>query len=130
MGGQMTIVLVDDEPFILQATARMLDDAGYDVRTCSAWSEVVAVIRQSSPDLVLLDYNMPAVKGDDICGALKRNLPDLSAKVVLFSSEEEAKLKSIARTCGADGYLSKTTGRARILDGVRGFLGLEAAPVL
>jgi DNA-binding response OmpR family regulator len=101
------ILLVDDEPFILSCTAQLLRGAGYDVHTCEQWAGVAAVVRAEEPDLILMDYNMPSLKGDDLCMILKRNVMQDNLRIIIFSSEPESDLVQITRRCGADGYIKK-----------------------
>jgi DNA-binding response OmpR family regulator len=109
------VLLVDDEPFILTVSSRLLSEAGFDVCTCGIWTELTGLIMQEQPDLIMLDYNMPGLKGDDICSVLKRNILNPGMKVVLFSSEDEAFLRSVSISCGADGYIRKNQPPAQIL---------------
>lgn len=102
-----TILLVDDEPFILSATAQLLRGAGYTVHTCEQWAGVATTVRNEEPDLVLLDYNMPTLRGDDLCTILKRNAINPGMRIVIFSSEPENDLVEITARCGADGYIKK-----------------------
>jgi CheY-like chemotaxis protein len=101
------ILLVDDEPFILSCTAQLLRGAGYEVHTCEQWAGVAAVVRTEEPDLILMDYNMPSLKGDDLCLILKRNVMQNNLRIMIFSSEPESDLIQITRRCGADGYIKK-----------------------
>jgi len=101
------ILLVDDEPFILSATAQLLRSAGHQVHTCEQWTGVATTVRNEEPDLVLLDYNMPSLKGDDLCKILKRNVINPDMKIIIFSSEPESDLVDITARCGADGYIKK-----------------------
>jgi len=107
MQRQATILMVDDEPFILSATAQFLRSSGYDVHTCDQWMGVAPVVRNTSPDLILMDYNMPGIKGDEMCKILKRNAGDGELRIVIFSSEPENDLVHIVDRCGADGYIRK-----------------------
>ncbi len=108
-GGRHRVLLIDDEPFIVEAVSRVLDQAGFDTFSCVTWAEVNGVIRDVEPDIILLDYNMPMIKGDSMCSILKRNTLNPEMRIVLFSSEEEGFLRDVARECGADGYISKST---------------------
>lgn len=101
-----TILMVDDEPFILTATAQFLRSSGYEVHTCDQWTGVATVVRNSNPDLILMDYNMPGLKGDEMCRILKRNSSS-PVRIVIFSSEPEVDLREIVDRCGADGYICK-----------------------
>jgi CheY-like chemotaxis protein len=113
-----SVLLIDDEALVLRSAASILRSAGYLVHTCTCWPDVIRTIHNTKPSLILVDYNMPGLKGDDICSVLKRNLQDRQFKVAIFSSEDEDKLARIVQECGADGYLSKTRGRAHIVEGV------------
>jgi len=112
------ILLVDDEPFILSATAQLLRNAGYEVHTCEQWVGVAGVVRDHEPDLILLDYNMPSLKGDDLCTILKRNVINPDMKIVIFSSEPEDFLIETVKRCGADGYIKKNVAGHLLLNRV------------
>lgn len=101
------ILLVDDEPFILSATAQLLRNAGHTVHTCEQWAGVATTVRIEEPELILLDYNMPSLKGDDLCQILKRNVMNPDMQIVIFSSEPEDFLIDVVAKCGADGYIKK-----------------------
>lgn len=120
------ILLVDDEPFILTATAQLLRNAGYEVVTCEQWAGVANVIRTEEPDLVLLDYNMPSIKGDDLCAILKRNVINENLRIVMFSSEPEPFLIDTVAKCGADGYIRKNVPGHVLLSSVSEHLAAQA----
>ncbi|MBN2247500.1 MAG: response regulator [Coriobacteriia bacterium] len=109
------IVLVDDESFTLNAIAGVLRAAGHEVFLCEQWATVASTVRAHRPDLVLLDYNMPALTGDKICEILKRNVLESHMRVFLFSSEPEKDLIDIADRCGADGYIRKNVPAAELV---------------
>lgn len=110
------ILLVDDESFILNATASMLRSAGHEVHVCEQWACVASTVRTHQPDLVLLDYNMPALTGDKICQILKRNVMNDRMRVVLYSAEPESDLIRITTECGADGYIRKNVPARELLE--------------
>lgn len=116
------ILLVDDEPFISRAVATVLENAGFKVTTCEQWAGVASAVRTEEPDLVLLDYNMPMLKGDSICAILKRNGARPGMKIVLFSSESPSDLLRIAAECGADGWIPKNTAPTNLVQQIRLFV--------
>lgn len=122
-----TILLVDDEPFILSATAQLLRAAGHEVHTCQEWAGVAAKVRSECPDLILMDYNMPAIKGDDLCAILKRNMSDSATKIIIFSSEPESDLIRISQQCGADGYIMKNAPGHVLLREIEGVISTTVA---
>lgn len=107
MNTRRRILIIDDEPFLLNAISTLLRGAGYEVDTCEQWVGVAGAVRSFRPDVVLLDYNMPSLRGDDICRALKHNCGSDDMRVLMFSSEPERDLEIIADRCGADGYICK-----------------------
>lgn len=115
-------MLVDDEPFILSAVGGVLRQHGFEVHTCEMWAGVARMVRLEEPDVVLLDYNMPMVKGDEICVILQRHIADLPMKIILFSSESEATLSRISEECGAHGFIRKNTPGPVLVQMLDGFV--------
>lgn len=122
-GSKQSIVLIDDEPFMLSAMSTLLGSAGYTVRTCNEWAHVASTVREAEPHLVLLDYNMPALKGDKICEILKRNMTHTDMRIFIFSSEPESDLVRIVSQCGADGYVRKSLPAAQLLVEIGNIMG-------
>lgn len=116
MGSNGTIVVVDDEPFVLEATRRLLTSAGYEVHACEQWAGIAGLVRAVDPQLILLDFNMPALRGDNVCVILKKMLSDAGTRIVIHSSEPESDLIEIVERCGADGYICKNDHSRRYLD--------------
>lgn len=125
-----TILLVDDEPFILQNTARLLRGAGHTVHTCEQWTGVAAVIHSEQPDIILMDFNMPSIKGDELCRILRRTMVGDHTPIFIFSSEPESDLVDIVARSGADGYIRKNAAGHVLLSAVSTALeGLRAERV-
>lgn len=101
-----TILIVDDSAVMLEATTFTLEDAGYRVVTLDNPLMLPGKVRQESPDLILLDVNMPLIRGDDVIGIIRRMGVDVSQSVVLFSDERD--LATIAIRVGAAGCISKS----------------------
>ena len=127
LGNSKTILLVDDEPFILSATATLLRSAGHRVHTCDQWTGVAKTVRDENPDLILMDYNMPALKGDDLVAILKRNMMQTDMKIYIFSSEPEMDLIRITSRCGADGYIKKNVAGHLLLRQIESALQASSA---
>lgn len=124
---KQTIMLIDDEPFMLSAMQSLLGSAGYSVYSCNDWTVVASQVRQTNPDLVLLDYNMPSLKGDKICEILKRNMTgDSNMQIFIFSSEPEPDLIRIVSQCGADGYVRKNLPATELLGRIGGIMQKRA----
>lgn len=109
------VLVMDDEPFMIRAVSKVLSQAGFTVYQCEQWSMLSGMVREVGPDLILLDYNMPVLKGDDLCQILKRNAINPNTKVVLYSSEDAAFLADVQVKCGADGWIPKQTPPAELV---------------
>lgn len=111
-----TVLMIDDEPFMMKAVQRILSAAGFGVHMCDQWSEVSRRVAELQPDIVLLDYHMPMLKGDDLCVILKRNGISPNTKILFYSSEEESFLQAVAHRCDADGYIRKQWPAEKLVD--------------
>jgi len=99
------ILVVDDEQDVLILMKHLLKREGFIVSTCWNGENLDEIIRDSTPDLILLDIKMKNVDGGELCSKIKKNPLTHSIKIILFSSNDNVKI--IARECGADGYLQK-----------------------
>ncbi len=102
------ILIVDDDPQVLQTAAELLRRDGFEVVTYKEKLNRVNFIAQERPDLVLLDVNMPFLPGDELLRLLKgypvlRDIP-----VLFFSSNDERDLRLMVLETGAAGYVSKS----------------------
>jgi two-component system, OmpR family, response regulator len=103
----LRILVVDDDPDQLELVRRTLGAHGFEVHTHDSALGVTNLVRNSAPHLVLLDVNFPALKGDKVVGLARQYAPQ-GTKFILYSADDEARLRSLALASGADGYLSKS----------------------
>ena len=67
------ILLVDDNPIILEIEKSVLKVEDYDIETASDGTEAIEKVKSFKPDLILLDIMMPAIDGYEVCARLKTN---------------------------------------------------------
>ncbi len=116
------ILIVDDSPLLLEAGKLALEGAGYEVRTLENPLMVAMLLRKNPVDLVLLDVNMPAVKGTQVVAALRAH--GLNATpVILYSDLDERELRAKATECGATGWLRKTGDEHALIRAIDGWVG-------
>lgn len=107
MGGtKIRVLVVDDDPVQLLVAERSLQAAGFEVQTHPTTFGVTNLVRTTQPDVVLLDVNIPALRGDRVVALARAHAPK-DTQFILYSAENENKLRLLALECGADGYLSK-----------------------
>jgi two-component system alkaline phosphatase synthesis response regulator PhoP len=116
------ILLVDDEPDIVETAAFMLQARNYSVITASGGLEGIEKARSERPDLILLDIMMPEVDGYDVCMRLKADEDTKHIPVIMLTAkgESEAVLKS--HSLGADDYVVKPFNLTTLLGKLRKFL--------
>lgn len=102
------VLLIDDDERTLEVVALVLDGAGFEVRTSTSVEELTSTLGEWRPDVILTDVNMPGSSGVELCRQLKATYETAHVPVVLFSSLSHAELAVLARTCAADGFLSKS----------------------
>lgn len=101
------ILLVDDEPDILEFVGFNLTREGFEVSTASNGLMAIEKAREIHPNLILLDVMMPEMDGMETCRRLKE-IPELARTVIVFLSargEDESQLKGFE--LGADDYITK-----------------------
>jgi CheY-like chemotaxis protein/HPt (histidine-containing phosphotransfer) domain-containing protein len=103
------VLIVDDDPLSLQVARAYLESAGYSVATRSESIGTSAVIFRDRPDIVVLDVDMPGLRGDQLAEVVLRNGSSNAPALVLYSMLPESELREVALRCGAVGYLSKQT---------------------
>lgn len=115
--GTVRVMVVDDHPMWRDAVARDLADAGYAVvATAGDGHEAVRRARAVSPQVLVLDLNLPGMPGVQVCKELVGGDPALRVLVLSASGEHEDVLEAVKS--GATGYLLKSAGRQELLDAV------------
>jgi len=111
-----TVLVVDDDPIVLEVTRERLEGAGYIVHIreeaigTSQWSA------EFQPDIVLLDVNMPAITGLDLAQLMKKRRATKDIAIILYSSIDSTELQAKLRATGAVGAIQKSGDARRFLE--------------
>lgn len=101
------ILLVDDEPDILEIVEYNLKNEGYKVYTASSGMEGVSLAKEVKPDLILLDVMMPEMDGIEACDQI-RKIPSLEHTIIAFLTARGEDYSQVAGfEAGADDYITK-----------------------
>ena len=113
------LLLVDDDPTLLEATAGLLTQYGYDVRTASNGQKALLSMKESSPALVISDINMPIMDGYEFYQEVRKN-PDWATIPFIFLTGRgtEPQIREGQRL-GADAYLIKPFDPEYLLEQVQ-----------
>ena len=114
----VSVVVADDHPMWRDAVAQDLTEAGFNVvATAGDGHSAVNRTLATRPDVLVLDLNLPGLRGDQVCAAIvKAKVP---TKVLILSASAEQRDVLEAVKAGATGYLLKSAGREEFLDAVR-----------
>src|SRR5690554_5596473 len=103
----MTILLVDDEPDILEIIGYNLTAEGYKVLTAENGAEAVKIAKKKKPHLIILDVMMPEMDGMEACEKI-RKIPELDDTVITFLTARGEDYSQVAGfEAGADDYITK-----------------------
>lgn len=98
------ILVVDDDPGILESTQLLLEFEGYEVDTASCGDSLYK-LDNNLPDLILLDIWLSGENGGDIAKVLKSKSLTKNIPIILFSANRDIEI--IQQTCGADDCIAK-----------------------
>jgi DNA-binding response OmpR family regulator len=101
------IVIIEDEPDILEVLSYNLKREGYEVHTANDGIRGLALVRQQVPDLVLLDLMLPGMDGVEICSSIKKEPATQGTLIVMVTAKGEESDIVLGLGVGADDYISK-----------------------
>jgi CheY-like chemotaxis protein len=102
---QRRILVVDDEPLVCDAVKMMLNFDGHVVETAANGKDALALLERSKFDLVITDFEMPMMKGDELAAAIKARAP--KQPVVMITAYAEMLQSSGNPLTGVDCVISK-----------------------
>jgi CheY-like chemotaxis protein len=109
LGARRRVLIVDDSEIVARLLREELEAKGFEIHYAPDAEKATSIIlkRQTRPDLILLDINMPKVDGGQFCRFVKKNEMFRSIKVIFCSGEDKERMRKLVAECGADGFISK-----------------------
>ncbi|MDQ4069921.1 MAG: response regulator transcription factor [Actinomycetota bacterium] len=114
-----TVLIVEDEPKILEVVRDYLVDAGFCVTTAADGPSALAQARSVAPDLVVLDLGLPGLDGIDVARELLRGGP---VPIIMLTARGEEVDRVLGLELGADDYLVKPFSPRELVARVRAVL--------
>ena len=112
MTQRLKVLVVDDDPIVLEVTRARLSAAGYDVVIREDAVGTSNAVSQENPDVVLLDITMPGISGEAIAKLITHNPKRAAVAVIFHSTRGQAELDVLAKECRALGAIEKTSNSA------------------
>lgn len=122
------ILIVDDEPDILELVEYNLKKEGYQVFTATNGQEGIALAKKVHPDLIVLDIMMPKMDGIEAC-RLMRAIPEFKSTFMVFLTARSEEYSEIAGfNVGADDYIAKPIKPRALVSRINAILRRNASP--
>ena len=119
---RLRLLVVDDEPALRTSLSLVLRELGYDVRSAGNGFSALSEIRNSPPDILVSDLNMPGMSGFELLSVVRRRFP--SIPVVAMSGAFAG--SSLPEGLPADAFYEKGTGMANLLKALEFVSGRDA----
>ncbi|MBN1488144.1 MAG: PAS domain S-box protein [Anaerolineae bacterium] len=120
------ILVVDDDPGIRYAYARLLEKADYDVLAAATGEEALQLAGEHLPDLILLDVMLPEIQGFEVCQKIKSDPALESIYVILISGlQTSSRDQASGIESGADGYITRPVSNRELLARVNALINLK-----
>lgn len=114
-----TILVVDDEPKIVQLARDYLEKSGFQVLTSGDGQQALTITRQERPDLIVLDLMLPGMDGLDVCRAIRK---ESDVPIIMLTARAEETDQLIGLELGADDYITKPFSPRALVARVRALL--------
>ncbi len=117
-----TILLVDDEPKIIQLARDYLEHAGFNVLSANDGKSALAVWRSAKPALIVLDLGLPNMDGLDVTRTLRREPGSQNTPIIMLTARSDESDKLVGLELGADDYMVKPFSPKELVARVRAVL--------
>jgi len=120
-----TILVADDDPKNLKIMKAMLGSMGYRIMACDSGPSALSVIRETPPDLVILDVMMPGMDGFEICKRIKCREGTRQIPVILLTALNDRDSKIQGIEAGADDFISKPADKNELLARIKSLINVK-----
>jgi DNA-binding response OmpR family regulator len=120
-----TILLVDDEPHVLEVLKVTLEDLGFSLLEAEDGPRALQIAQEQKPDLVILDVMLPSLSGLEVCKALHEARDTERIPVILLTARSGEEDERAGYEAGADRYLTKPFSPLTLQSEVIRLLGIE-----
>jgi DNA-binding response OmpR family regulator len=115
------VLLVDDDPEIIDTIRYALESKGYQIFIARDGNQGLAMAEREDPDLVILDMMMPKRSGFLVLEKLRRTRP-VPLRVIMITANEGSRHKAYAEMLGVDDYIRKPFAMDRLMESVQKLL--------
>ncbi len=117
------ILLVDDVDLFLELERSYLEGCGYDLLTASSGEETLQRLEKVIPDVLLLDYYMPGINGDEVCRQIRQNSVWKKLPILMVTAAGKPEEVQNCLDAGCDDYITKPVNKQELREKVERLLG-------
>lgn len=117
------VLLIEDEPNIIEAISFILSRDGWTVHTHEDGETAMAKVLNQTPDLIILDVMLPGRSGFDILRELRETERTADLPVMMLTARGQAKDRDLALRLGANHFMTKPFSNSDVRDHVRALMG-------
>ena len=123
MDTNKTIMVVDDNPDIITIVKTILEGKGYTVLSATSGIELLNLLKNQKPDLIILDIMMPEMDGLEVLSRLKAVSETATIPVILLTAKVQYEDVLGGYKLGADYYITKPFTSTQLVNGINLLLG-------
>lgn len=118
------ILLVDDSHFFIQAIREFLTRSGNSILTASCGKEALHTLETKSPDVILMDYYLEDIRGDECCRKIKAAPSTKNIPVIMLTSAGSSEDIENSKGAGCDDHITKPVDKMLLLTKIKRYLAI------
>lgn len=119
-----TITIIEDEPFIIEALSFILKKEGFIVKSISDGAKAIEFVKDTNPDLVILDIMLPNVSGMKILEDIRSTELIAELPVLMLTAKGQKKDRRAAEDAGVNEFMTKPFDNAELIQQIKHMLKL------
>ena len=119
-----TITIIEDEPFIIEALSFILEKEGFIVKSISDGAKAIEFVKDTDPDLVILDIMLPNVSGMKILEDIRSTKLIAELPVLMLTAKGQKKHRRAAEDAGVNEFMTKPFDNAELIQQIKHMLKL------
>jgi DNA-binding response OmpR family regulator len=116
------VLLIEDEPNIIEAIRFILSRDGWIVETHADGASAVAAVGKKRPDIIILDVMLPGKSGFDILRDLRADPDHAALPILMLTARGQKKDRDMAQTAGVSAFMTKPFSNSEMLETVNGLM--------
>lgn len=104
---QLSVLIVDDQPLIVELASKAFEKKGYAVETANSGASALDILKTHVPDMALVDIVMPGMNGMELLANIKQSARTQTIEVYMFSSYSDEQNVAESKRLGAVEFISK-----------------------